>query len=102
MGALLPCRSRRWAIAPAAELYAVRVGPWKAHYVTQPAYGPGRREEHDPPVLYNVEVDPSETTDIAKDHPDLLEQLDKRVAEHKRTIDPVPNQLEIPLAASTE
>ncbi|HEX6986692.1 MAG TPA: sulfatase [Planctomycetaceae bacterium] len=84
------------------DLYAVRLGAWKAHLVTQPGYGPGRREEHDPPVLYNVEVDPSETTDVAADHPDVLAEIAALVADHRKTVEPVPSQLEVPLRRSTE
>jgi arylsulfatase A-like enzyme len=80
------------------DLYAVRLGPWKAHLITQPAYGPGERIEHDPPVLYNLETDPSETTDVAKDHPEVVVEIAKLVAEHRKTVEPVPSQLEIPLA----
>lgn len=43
------------------QLYAVRVGPWKAHFITQGCYGLGeKRQEHATPLLYNVENDPSE------------------------------------------
>lgn len=83
------------------DLYAVRLGPWKAHLITQPGYGPGERIEHDPPALYNLQTDPSETTDAAKEHPEIISQIAQVVAEHRKTVEPVPSQLEIPLARTS-
>ncbi len=76
-------------------LYAVRNGPWKAHFVTKPAYGQNLKETlHDPPLLYHLERDPGEKLDAAKDHPDVVSDL-KAVAErHRATVKPVENQLE--------
>lgn len=84
------------------DLYAVRLGPWKAHLITQPGYGRGRREEHVPPLLFNLDVDPSETTNVAEDHSEVLAEIEALVTEHRKTIKPVPSQLEIPLDGSTE
>ncbi|MGC1275529.1 MAG: sulfatase [Planctomycetaceae bacterium] len=84
------------------ELFAVRLGAWKAHFLTQPGYGRGAREEHHPPLLFHVEADPSETTDVAHDHPSVLAEIEALVAEHRKTVQPVPSQLEIPLDRSTE
>ncbi len=77
------------------ELYAVRVGAWKAHFITQGSYGIGpRREVHEIPELYNVEVDPGENFDVAPRHPDIVRRLTRVAEEHKASIKPVPNQLE--------
>lgn len=84
------------------DLYAARLGPWKAHFITQPGYGTGERVEHDPPVLYNLETDPSETIDVGNAHPEVLAEIAKLVGEHRSTVEPVPSQLEIPLARSTK
>jgi arylsulfatase A len=64
------------------ELYAMRVGPYKAHMITEAGYTPNTKKEHDPPLLYNVEQDPSERFNIAEDHPDILAKIDKVVKEH--------------------
>lgn len=82
------------------ELYAVRLGPWKAHYVTQTGYG-GSPEPHDPPVLHNLEVDPSETTDLATKRPEILDEIRRVTDEHRRTVESVPSQLDVPLAGPT-
>src|SRR5690606_5948906 len=66
------------------RLYAVRLGAFKAHFVTEGAYGMfGKREEHDPPLLFNLNHDPSEQYNISEDHPDILEKIDRFVQEHE-------------------
>ena len=43
------------------QLYAIRKGDFKAHFVTMNAYqADNKREEHDPPLVYNLQHDPSE------------------------------------------
>jgi arylsulfatase A-like enzyme len=76
------------------QLFAARVGPWKAHYLTQPAYGAPKAEPHDPPLLYNLQADPGESYDVAAQHPEILAQIAAAVEHHQATVQPVPNQLE--------
>lgn len=80
------------------KLMAIRKGPWKAHFITKPAYGREPFQEHDPPVLYQLEHDPSEKYDVAKDHPEVIKALKAAAEKHRKTVKPVPSQLEIPLA----
>ncbi|MDF1746182.1 MAG: sulfatase [Gimesia sp.] len=80
------------------KLMAFRKGPWKAHFITKPAYGKEPFQEHDPPVLYHLEHDPSEKHDVAKDHPEVIKELLAAAKKHQQTVKPVPSQLEIPLA----
>ena len=80
------------------KLMALRKGPWKAHFATQESYTGNRQlTEHDPPVLYNLEVDPSEKWDVAEQHPEVITDLKAAAEVHKATVVPVPSQLEIPL-----
>ena len=79
------------------KLMAIRKGPWKAHFITNPAYGREPFQEHDPPVLYHLEHDPSEKYDVAKDHPDVIKTLKTAAEQHRKTVKPVVSQLEIPL-----
>jgi len=60
---------------------AVRKGPWKMHIKTRPGYGPGPKV-HEPPLLYNLEQDPSEQYDVAKDNMDVVADLRKEIARH--------------------
>ena len=73
------------------ELWAVRKGPWKIHVkTTSPAsvstWGDWLIEEHDPPLLFNVEHDPSEKHDVAEEHPEVVEQLMSMMREHQKSV----------------
>jgi len=71
------------------ELYAVRVGSFKAHFITQEGYG-NEKTYHNPPLLYNVDEDPSERFDIAENNPDILLTIQAVVEVHqsKMLMDP--------------
>ncbi|THH40492.1 sulfatase family protein [Neolewinella litorea] len=74
--------------------YAMRLGQYKAHFITEGAYGQfGEREVHEPPLLYHLGYDPGETTDIAPQHPEVIQQIAERLDQHRATITPVKNQL---------
>lgn len=76
------------------DLFAVRQGPWKAHFITQGCYGVGEpREEHETPKLYHLEHDPSEQYDVAALHPEVIAQLRRLAETHRQSIEPVENQL---------
>jgi arylsulfatase A-like enzyme len=62
-------------------LYAVRVGDYKAHFITQDAYGPDVMQ-HDPPLLFNLNVDPSEKYDVAAAHPEVIREISEVVKLH--------------------
>jgi len=68
------------------KLYAVRQGSFKAHFITRPAYGPGDEEPHDPPVLYNLQVDPSEKFDVQSEFPEVAAALKKLAEDHVRNV----------------
>ena len=57
------------------ELYAVRTGAYKMHLVTEGDFGREPRRVHDPPLLYNLSVDPSERHDLVESHPEVLARL---------------------------
>ena len=77
-----------------AQLYAVRKGAFKAHFITKSEWGKAEAVRHDPPLLYDLERDPSERFDISGKHPEVLEQLIKLAEQHKANVEPAPNQLE--------
>ena len=63
------------------QLYAVRYGAYKAHFITQGEYGQfGGKEEHNPPLLYNLNHDPSEQFDIAEAHPEILKKIEAPIS----------------------
>jgi len=90
------------------QVYAVRKGDYKAHFITQLEYG--SRSAHpitapemevvntptvlEDPLLYNLSVDPGEKYNIAEDHPEIIEEIRKVLAQHQKSIVEVENQLE--------
>jgi len=62
-------------------LSAVRKGKWKLHFSTLDTYNLDwelrkiKWITHENPLLYNIEVDPSEKYDIAAEHPDIVAEL---------------------------
>lgn len=76
------------------NLYAIRLGDFKAHYVTQGEYGQfGEKEIHNPPLLYNLNQDPSEQYNIAVQHPDILQAMKNLVMAHQEKMIPGEDQL---------
>jgi len=75
------------------QLFAIRKGSFKAHFITQSGYGPDKPETHDPPLLYNLDHDPSEQYDVAKYHPNVVADIQKEAAEHQQTLIPAEDQL---------
>ena len=76
------------------DIFAIRKGPYKAHFMTQSEYGPDPRMVHDPPLLYNLLTDPSEKYDIADKYPEVIDEIKKILEDHNSTLVPVENQLE--------
>ncbi len=76
------------------QLFAVRSGQYKAHFKTKTSYVKGQKMvEHNPPLLYHLGHDPSEKHNIAKDHPEIIEQIKQLAEQHRKGIKPVENQL---------
>lgn len=82
------------------RLFALRKGPYKAHFITQPGYGKEGPTQHDPPLLYHLEHDPSERFDVAGAHADVIADLRREVAAHQAAMKPGVNQLEKRLPAA--
>ena len=78
-----------------AQLFAIRKGPWKMHYKTLTPYVGEQALEHDPPLLYHLEHDPSEQMNLAEKNPEIIEQLDSLATIHLSEVDKVPSRLEI-------
>lgn len=76
------------------KLYAIRKGPWKAHFITHASYSPVAPEIHSTPLLYDIENDPSEKYDLAKRHPDVVKELTELFEKQKASIIPPPSEIE--------
>ena len=69
-----------------SELRAVRKGRFKAHFITSGAYDdPEPRVVHDPPLLFDLSVDPGERYNIASDRPDVLADLIRLANTHRKS-----------------
>ena len=72
------------------EIYAVRYGQFKAHLITQGAYNyPEGSDEKiilDKPLLYNLNIDPSEKYNIADKKPEILFEINKIIEKHKKNL----------------
>ena len=72
-----------------SELRAVRKGRFKAHFITSGAYDdPEPRVVHDPPLLFDLSVDPAERYNIAADRPDVLADLVGAANTHRKSAEP--------------
>ncbi len=74
------------------DLFAVRMGDFKAHFITQGGYNP-QREVHDTPLLYNLAIDPSEKYDVSGQHPDIIEKIREVIRSHEANLVRGPDQL---------
>ncbi|MEY2430204.1 MAG: arylsulfatase [Verrucomicrobiota bacterium] len=74
------------------ELFAIRKGPFKAHFQTAPGYAmpgvPLTFEKHDPPLLFDVRQDPGEKINVAKDHPDVIADIQRELEKHRAGVVP--------------
>lgn len=77
------------------ELMAVRVGPWKMHLKTQTGYGQPKAEVHNPPLLYQLEEDPGESRNLAKENPAVIESIQKVIEQHQKEMVFADSQLEL-------
>ena len=76
-------------------LYAVRMGPWKAHFITEWEYTPDtERVVHETPELYHLDHDPSEQFNVADAHPEVIEVIRRVVERHEANLERVPTRLE--------
>jgi arylsulfatase A len=77
------------------DLMAVRLGPWKAHFFTQPGYNQPQADPHDPPLLFNLEVDPGESYNVAAKHPQVLAEINALVEKHRAGMQPAKSQVDL-------
>lgn len=76
------------------RLMAVRKGPWKMHIMTQNAYGQKNPVTPKSPILYHLDQDPSEMYDVAKDHPEVITEIQQLIQEHEKDLVIAKSQLE--------
>ncbi len=78
-------------------LWAVRCGPYKLHYVTSNwTTGSSNGEFHDPPLIFQVENDPSEAKPLkskSEEYKTQRQLIEAAVAEHRANMKYVPNMM---------
>ncbi len=75
------------------QLFACRLGQWKAHFKTQTGYGEPKPDMHEPPLLFHLGRDPSEKRDVAAGHPEVIAQIQEAVQAHQAEVVPGESQL---------
>jgi arylsulfatase A len=77
------------------ELYAIRKGAWKAHFktISRPYGADALTEKHDPPLLFNLEKDPSEKYDKSSEHPEIITEIHKIRQAHQAGLDNIPTRI---------
>ena len=75
------------------ELYAARVGSYKAHFKTHTAYRGQKHISQDPPLLFNLDIDPSEKHELkSQGHPGF-QAIQKAITEHQKNMIMPPSYL---------
>ena len=78
----------------AYELMAARLGPWKVHFQTQTGYGQLQPVKHDPPLLFNLDVDPGESYNVAGQNAAILAEINTLADKHRAEMKPAVSQLD--------
>lgn len=76
------------------NLMAVRKGQWKMHLMTQESYGQPDPVKHDPPLLFNLDHDPSEKYNLGESRSEIIATIMQSVAAHKATLHLAASELE--------
>jgi arylsulfatase A len=74
------------------ELYAVRKGPYKAHFITYSGYSREPAQKHDPPLLFDLPNDPGERFDVAAEHSDIVADIQREVDQYRAALVPGKRQ----------
>ena len=74
------------------ELFAVRKGPYKAHFITYTGYSKEPPQKHDPPLLFDLPNDPGERFDIAAEHPEVVADIQAEVEKFRANLVPGKRQ----------
>src|SRR5690606_10056485 len=75
------------------QLFACRLGEWKAHFRTQTGYGQAQAETHEPPLLFHLGHDPSEKRNVAEANPAVIARIQEAVKVHQAGVIPGEPQL---------
>jgi arylsulfatase A-like enzyme len=75
-----------------SDLRAIRKGKWKAHFSTRPSPAENVPQTADEiPLLFNLDIDPSEKYDVGKNHPEIVAEMKKEYNRHKAVLVAAPS-----------
>jgi len=89
-----PLSERPFFYYRGAELFACRLGEWKAHFRTHNNSSLPKTEDHAPPLLFHLGLDPSEKRNVATNHLAVIARIAAAVKTHQAGVVPGPPQLE--------
>lgn len=75
------------------KLHAVRKGAWKLHIHTSSQTGKDYFEGK-LPLLFNIEIDPSEQYELSESHPEIVKDLMNEIEAHLKNVEDNPNFFE--------
>jgi arylsulfatase A len=76
------------------QVYAIRKGNFKAHFMTHYGYDRENANVENPPLLYNLSIDPSEKYNVADKYPEVIAEIKKILIKQQASVLPVENQLD--------
>ena len=62
--------------------------------MTQTGYGQPQEEVHDPPLLFDLGVDPGESRNVAAEQTEVLTEIHAAVMNHREKLIPAESQLQ--------
>ena len=71
------------------EVYALRYRQFKAHFITKGVYdypNPDIKTYMEKPLLYNLDIDPSEKYNIADENPEILKKIYEVLESHQNNL----------------
>jgi arylsulfatase A-like enzyme len=74
------------------EVYAVRKGPYKAHFITYSGYSKEPPQKHDPPLLFDLPNDPGERFDLGAEHPEVIADIQRELEQYRAALVPGKRQ----------
>lgn len=76
------------------KVLAIRKEKYKVHFEVRSDNNNDIFTSEDVPLLFNLEIDPSEKVNIADKYPEVIEEMKELLKQHQAGIVPVENQLE--------
>jgi arylsulfatase A len=76
------------------QLFAMRMGSFKAHFMTKSAYGRDPVVTHERPLIFHLYHDPSERFDLGESRPELVKAFENIRVHYLNEVEVAPSQLE--------